>query len=271
MKSFETLRTWLIVIGLLLFSGVASLGWIALSDSGTGAFFDINQALNVDIGMPVETETELVTIQLDQYLLGEVLVEAPLIQRLDGVQVHPLLLAALLAAFIVGGIVGMGLPLAFIYVRLDRETEATKEDPEFQEKRQTLEQREKEELKERNERQPAGDIPSHEMPRWRKISTSLVILFFVILIGLALSDTFVPEGEVRVGNTFLDPAVLVSGALALVTALVLAVYYSRGADVAFDAGDDAEIPWGTIWVVISGLIFVGIGTGIMLVIRGAGG
>ena len=38
----------------------------------------------------------------------------------------------------------------------------------MEEKRQALEQREKEELKERNERQPAGDIPSHEMPRCRR-------------------------------------------------------------------------------------------------------
>lgn len=271
MKSFETLRTWLIVIGLLLFSGLASLGWITLSERGSEAFFEVEQALNVDIGLPFETDVDPVTIQLDDYLLGEVLVEAPLIQRLDGVQVPPLLLAAILAAITVGGLVAMGLPLAFIYVRLDQQTEATKEDPGFQERQQALEQRQKEMLKERNERQPAGDIPSHEMPRYRVISTSIVILFFVILMGLALSETFFPEGEIRIDGSVLNPALPVSAVLTIVTVLILVGYYGRRTETTNGGDGEAGIPWGMIWVVVSGLIFVGIGTGIMLAIRGAGG
>lgn len=270
MKSFETLRTWLIVAALLLFSGVASLGWVALSERDAEEFVEFDQALNVDIGLPFEMDMEPVTIQLDQYLLGEVLVEAPLIQRLHGVPVPPLLLAAILAAVTVGGLVAIGLPLAFIYVRLDQQTETTKEDPGFQERQQALEQRRKQELKEKNESRPAGDIPSHEMPRYGVISTSLVILFFVILMGLALSETFFPEGEVRIDGSVLNPALPVSAVLTIVTVLVLIGYFGRRSETE-DAGGDGEIPWGMIWVVVSGLIFVGIGTGIMLAIRGAGG
>ena len=270
MKSFETLRTWLIIAALLLFTGAASLGWLALSERRAEAFFETEQAFGADIGLPFETDMDPVTIELEDYLLGEVLVGAPLIQRLDGVQVNPLLLAAVLAAITVGGLVAMGLPLAFIYVRLDQETETTKEDPEFQEKWQALEQREKEELKERNERRPAGDGPSHDMPRYRIISTSVAILFFVILVGLALSDTFFPRGEIRIDGSVLNPALPVSAALTVITVLVLIGYYSRHV-AAPDTGDEAGIPWGAIWVVISGLIFVGIGTGIMLALRSAGG
>lgn len=275
MKSFESLRTWLIIIGLLLFSGLASLAWVALSDgAAAGIDLGLDQVLDIGVGNEVETEEELVTIQLDQYLLGEVLVTIPGLRELNGVEVHPLVIAGILTAVTLGGLLVMGLPLALIFVRLERETETVKEDPQFQEKKSSLENREKEQLRELTEKQPPGPIPSHEMPRWATISTSLIVLFFVILLGYALADTFYPGGEIQLANgQLLHPALPVAGAMGLVTLLILAATIGRrraGDDVEVEAGDDAAIPWGAIWVIVSGLIFLGIGTGLMLAIRAAG-
>lgn len=268
LKSFETIRTWLIVVGLLLFSGLASLAWVTLSGQETGLEApSLGLDLAIDVGEPV-------TIQLDQYLLGEVLVDAPLISQLQGVQVPSLLLAAILTAITVGGLVAIGLPLALIYVRLERQTEEVKEDPEFQERQAALEKQETERLRALNEEKPPTPMPSHEMPRWAVASTALVILFFVIMISFTLGDTFYAGDSVQLGrNFFVDPGIVISLVLGLITLIGLAGTLGRRSTEGEQVEDEDRegIPWGVIWVALTGFIFLGVGIGIMLAIRGAGG
>ena len=274
MKSFETWRTWIIVIGLLLFSGLAvvTLPWLAQQfEPGAGD-------VELSAAGEVEVEEEYVTIDLEDYLLGEVLVDAPLIKRLNGVQVHPLVLTAILAVISFGALLAMGIPLAFIYVRLEQETEELKEDPDFQAAQAELDKREQERIKQLEEEQPPKPVPEHEMPRWSTISTALVILMFVGFAGLVLSDSFFPEvGEVEFfAGSLIDPGVPLTGTLMLLALLVLIAITTRprhtgNAEAKEENTDYQPIPWGTIWVIISGLIFLGIGTGLVLAIRSAGG
>ena len=266
MKSFETLKTWLIIAGLLLFSGLASLAWIALS--GQDGISGPNVGVGLDLDLSLEP-IEPVTIQLEQYLLGEALVELPLISQLNGVEVSPLLLAAIIAAITIGGLLAVGVPLGFVYVMLDRQTEKVKEDSEFQEHRGALEKKETERLRALNEEHPPTAIPTHEMPRWAIASTALVILFFVVMISFALADTFYPDGDVQLGrNIFVNPALIIASVLGLITLLSFAGTLGRRSD------GDAEvsrIPWGAIWVAVTGFIFLGIGMGLIFAIRSAGG
>jgi hypothetical protein len=64
-----------------------------------------------------------------------------------------------------------------------------------------------------------------------------------------------------------DPALPFAGGLALVTLLflILAVAWRRGRR--YESNENAPVSWGLIWVVISGLIFVGIGIGLTLAMR----
>ncbi|HZD11510.1 MAG TPA: hypothetical protein VE553_09220 [Candidatus Binatia bacterium] len=268
MKSFETLRTWLIIGGLLLFSGLASLGWIVLSAQDSGDGLDLARSVDVNLALD---PGEPITIQLDQYLLGEVLVDAPVISRLQGAQVPALLAAAILAAAVVGGLLVVGLPLAFIYVRLDRQAEQVKEDPEFQEQRAALEKKEAERLRAHNDQHPPAPTPSHQMPRWAVASTGLIILFFVILIGFTLGDTFYPGGEVALTRSiFVRPALVISAVLGIIALIAMAGAWGMRRGAA-ESREDSRIPWGAIWVALTGFIFLGIGTGLMIAIRSAGG
>lgn len=270
MKSFETLRTWLIIGGLILFSGLASLVWISVSGQGGLATPDLGAGslpdFSIEMGEPI-------TIQLDQYLIGEVLVDAPVLGNLQGREVHPLVLAGILAAVTIGALLAVGVPLGFIYVMLDRQAGKVKEDPAFQEQQATLSKRETERLRAVNEAQPTTPVPSHEMPRWAKASTALVIVFFVVLASFALADTFYPEGELIIGEAIIDPALIVSAVLGLITVITLALTLGRRPTGEGEAGDGdvRGVPWGAIWVAITGFIFLGIGTGLMLAIRSAGG
>lgn len=271
MKSFETWKTWAFIIGLLLFSALATVAWPSIQEQIDLNFEGVNATPAVD-GLEVESG-EMVTIQLEDYLLGEVLVEAPLIGDLDGMEVHPLLLTGILAAVMVAALFVMALPLALIYVGLDRQTVALKKDEAFQAKQAELEKRQKAELKALEKSQPPGSIPDHEGSSWSVVSTSAIILMFVIFIGFALTDTFYPEGEVQLaGGALVNPALPVVGTLALITVLGLIAYFRiKGGDPLVSAeGADTPIPWGTIWVVVSGLIFLGIGIGLMLAVRAMG-
>lgn len=270
MKSFETIRTWLIIGGLLLFSGVASLVWVSFSGQEGIAGPDLGAGLSLD-NLAIDPG-EPITIQLDQYLLGEVLVEAPLLRNLQGEEVSPLVLAAILAAVTVGGLLAVGVPLAFIYAMLDRQTVQVREDDAFQEQQAALAKKETERLRAVNEAKPATGTPNHEMPRWAKASTAMIIVFFAVMISYALGDTFYPDGDVSLGaNLFVDPAVVISAVLGLIALISLAGTLGRGAGDDDADADRSRVPWGAIWVAITGFVFLGVGIGLMLAIRSAGG
>jgi hypothetical protein len=270
LKSFETWKTWALILGLLLFSAAATVAWpwiqeqIDLGSEGVYATPAI-EGLEVESG-------EMVTIQLEDYLLGEVLVQAPLISELDGLVVHPLVLTAILAAISFGALFAVALPLAFIYVRLDRQTVTLKEDEGFQAKQAALEKRQQQEIKELEKTQPPRPMPDHERSGWSIVSTSAIIIMFVVFLGFALADTFFPAGEIQLnGDALINPALPVVGVLLIITLFGLIVYFRPRRAVGLDEDSrDAPIPWGTVWVVVSGLVFLGIGIGLMLAVRAMG-
>lgn len=271
MKSFETWKTWALIIGLLLFSGLATVAWPSIQGRFELDLEGLDAAPAVG-GLDIETG-DMVTIELEDYLLGEVLVQAPLIGRLDGMEVNPLVLTAVLTVIMFGALFAMAIPLALIYVRLDRETVALKEDEAFQAKQAELEKRQKEEIKALAESQPPDPIPDHERSRWSAVSTAGIFLLFVIFAGFALADTFFPEREVQFySDALVNPALPLVGVLTVITLLGLIAYFwpRGGAALVSAEGDDRPIPWGTLWVVVSGLIFLGIGIGLMLAVRAMG-
>lgn len=279
MKSFETWKTWVVIIGLLLFSGVASVLWLAAGelDTGGSTLFNVEEGLALDQLAVVDQEVEPVTIQLDEYLFGEVLVEAPLLRELNGVEVHPMVLTGVLTAIFLGGLLAVGIPLGLIYIKLDEQAEAVKEDPEFQAAQQKLEEREKEWRKEQEEARPSAAASGDASQEGRSFSfiftTSVTAFLFAIFLSFALAETFYPEGELYLaGDVLLDPVVPVMAVMLLITALILLAIFRppRTTALADGGADDQPIPWGTIWVILTGLVFVGIGTGLMLAVRAMG-
>lgn len=279
MKSFETWKTWLVIGGLLLFSGVASVIWLSAGDIGTGesGLFNLEEGLSLEETAVVEQDVEPVTIQLDEYLFGEVLVEAPLLRDLQGVEVDPLVLTGILAAVFLGGLLAVGIPLGLIYIKLDEQAEAVKEDPDFQAAQQKLQEREKEWRKAQEEARPSAsasdDDPQEDRPFSFIFTASATAFLFAIFVSFALAETFYPEGELYLaGDILLDPVVPVMAGMLLITALILLAIFRprRATALAEGSADDGSIPWGTIWVVLTGLVFLGIGTGLMLAVRAMG-
>lgn len=278
MKSFETWKTWLVIIGLLLFSGVASVIWLSADDFDIGGSGLFNlEALSLDGSGGVEQEVEPVTIQLDEYLLGEVLVDAPLLGKLNGEEVHPMVLTGVLTAIFLGGLLAVGVPLGLIYIKLDEQAEKVKDDPEFQAAQQRLEEREKEWRKEQEQERPSASASEETSGEGRSFSfiftTSATAFLFAIFVSFALAQTFFPEGELLLDSgALLDPVMPIMAVMLLITALILLAIFRPQRATALAEGDvdDRPIPWGTIWVILTGLVFVGIGTGLILAVRAMG-
>ena len=283
MKRFENLTIWVVILGLLLFSAVASAIWLSLEEgaevdaeageepAGPLADFEFPELPLGD--EPPEGETDVVVIELEEYFLGEALVALPLIQNLDGMELSPIVVTLILTAIFIGGLLAMGVPLAFIYARLDQETVEVKADPEYQEAVSELEERERAELKELGERQAGAGPPERETASF-SWGNMLYALLFVMSVGFALADALVPGGEVELAGLALESTIIFPLMLGLLTLLVFLFIYRRPRPVTEEAApaeDEAGIPWATIWVIISGLIFLGIGTGLMFAVRNMGG
>lgn len=257
----QSLQTIFLVIAVLVVSGLATVGYPWVRDQVTGGSTPA-----------IETEDEMITIQLKDYLLGEELVKNQfLTEKLDGKQVHPMTLTAILTAVVVGGLLAVGGPLAFIYARLDDQTTAVKEDSDFQKGITNLNRQESAKIKELAKSNPPAPIPNHQMPRWSVVSIASLIIFFSLLLGYIFADTFSGE-TVHLGDLLVSSHLVYAGTMALL-GLVVSVIFLRPRQFQVDdvAVDYTPMSWGVVWVVLSGLLFLVVGVGLMLAIRAAGG
>lgn len=249
-----------IVIALILFGGLATVG-IPWAQSQLGGSED---------GLSFVEESEMITIDLEVYLAGEVLIETPGIKELDGRQITPMALAGILTAITIGSLLAVGVPLAFIYSRLDDTTTAVKEDEDFKSAVAELDNRHKAENKALLKSSPPTEIPPHELPRWSIVSTILIGIFFMLTIGVVVAQTFAPTeaiGLFTAEGRAAWPTIGVFSAIALVAMLL---YLRPRHLLAVDKSDYAAVPWSTIWVFITGLIFLGVGMGLMIAVMNTG-
>lgn len=258
-------RTWLIVAAVVVVSGLLSAVWPLLTGRAGGA------------EMATTAEREPIVIQLKDYPLGpEVLLQTPLLKDLDGKEVDPLVATGILIAVSFGLLGAVGLPLALIYARLDKTATITKEDKDVQGKLTQLNRQGEEELKEQRKTRPTMPIPSHKMPRWSALSTTLVLVMFMMFIGAMLSFLFVPGGELRVGRHVLSAMTPFVWGLVAVTILAAAFLLRPRVLEAIEATDNQIVAlsnlrpsslsmllwWGFVLVVF-GTILAGIVFGLI--------
>ncbi len=252
MKSFETRTTWLIVIGLLVFGAIASALWPVIAGS-------LDLGLGGGSAAPSQIETSLDGIPLPDALAG--------LPGMDAVtddegRISPWLVLAVIGALVTGLIVGGGLVMGVLFRLLDRQTRDVKADPAFNEQAAALAQREKERLQQLAQSQPPDPVPDHTRNRWSVVATALVTIFLVFLTGLAVADTLYEGVDTGLGN----PVLAVAGIFALFALLItVAMIWRRGRTG--PSNENAPVSWGMIWVVVSGLIFLGIGLGLTFAMR----
>jgi hypothetical protein len=270
----ESLITWAVVVGLLLFAAVASaVVPFVLDQPDTG---------RTGSGLTYEPEAKPVVIKLDAYVLGDQLVQLPLLGHsvsLFGLEIGPLngtLLsqfqaAGILTAMVLMGIVVAGVPLAFIYYRLGRTVVHARKDEAFAASLARLDEKDKATTRALQRVRPVREgLALERRRRWSAFGLSLMILVVVWFSALALGKAIYGDAPQSAGDRLVDPArtfTLVTMGLAV---LAMVIWGARTNLAHFDetVGEDRPISWGMLWVLLSGLLVVGVGLGLTLAVRG---
>lgn len=234
----ESVRTWLIIFVILVVTSFVAASW-PLITSAIGNLGGGGGTLNT----------------------GVTAVSLPFIDQ----PVNGFLALGLLTVIVVGVVGGVGVALAAINLLLNKQTATVKESDSYQSLLTTLEQREAERLKAMRDGRQSDPVPEHKLPRWSVVSTSLIILLFTLTAAMILSRALVSEGATTmIGNFAINTATFITVGLLLLVLFILVLWLRPQRLDAIEASDYGPIPWDTIWIIISGLLVVGLGVGLVV-------
>lgn len=260
----ESLKTWAAVAALLIFAGLASAVVPFLLDQAAAESASAGEAARE----PLAT-----TIDVSQLpFIGEVLVEIPFIA--DNIQGQPI--TALQAFGIAFGVVlistgAVGLLITVLVLIFDRFVGRVYADEDYQAATTELQQREKARLSELQKDKPTSVGPEKRVrSRWSMGIYGFFLLIFVWIIGLALGAVYLADAEVDILGLTFSATLVLNLILGLLTLVILVLSVRRSDPDAWEnpASDDNPVNWGYIWIVVSGLLIVGLGAGAALAMRG---
>lgn len=264
MSNRESWKTWAAIAGLLIFAGLASAVVPFVLDQLGG---DGSSAAEV-AREPLETSIDVSQLPF----IGEVLVEIPFVA--DNIQGQPI--TALQAFGIAFGVVlvsvgAVGLLITILTVIFDRLVNRVYADEGYQEATAELQQREKARMKELQDDKPPSVGPEQERrSRWSMGIFGFIFLLFVWIIGLTIGTVYFEDTQVDILGLTISAVAFFNLILGLITIAVLFLTLRhRGPDeLENPASDNNAVNWGFIWIVVSGLLIVGIGAGAALATRG---
>lgn len=242
MKNKQSLITWLIIFAILVGSGILTIMLPSLVGGGSST--------------PLPSEPTTVTIPLPVPIGGQSEITLPSWQLMLG-------LALLIPALVIGA----GLTLAIIYILLSRLVANTTSSTNYQRKSTALQQRQNDKISQMRETRPTSVAPETTWRRWSVITTAITILMFVAFLTLLFAGVAFPSGQI-VRN---DAIVNIASVLVLITvgsALLALVLWLRSDRInAINRTETMAIPWDFIAVVLSGLLVVGLGIGVIAILN----
>ncbi len=260
MNRSYTWKTWAFVIGLLLFTGLASATWLWLSNQ--------EESQTKSQVAAVDQEIEPITISVGDYVLGNELLDIPFVNEyIEGTQLNPWLVVG--ASFVIlAGLVGaIGLSLALLSLITSRQVSKVYADEDFQSSVATLNQRDVESLKEIQETSPRATAPAPQRRvRWSVITTSLLILIMVWIAGLIFGAAFYGDTTWEFLGVEVSAVAIVNLVLIAITILILALTIRAHEPGELDSSktDYNPVNWNYVWIVLSGALIVGIGAGLAI-------
>lgn len=248
MKVSNSLIHWGVFSGIFVLALIAMFAWLAGSTSVSGA-------VGIGGGAPPPTMVAAAnaapaseTIELKNPINGDI------------IEVNEWVLLGGLTVLFGGLIVGAGIPIVFLFRALDTGVAKVKDDDEFKSAIAARTSEQKAVVKEYMKSQPPDPIPSHDRPGWSVISTSLCMGLLAAFFGAAFSANFLDERNMGAFAFWFAIAAMAIGLITLNSRRIQET----------DAGEGNPIPGGLLWIVITGVIVVGLGVGVMMWVRGGG-
>ncbi|GMQ77956.1 MAG: hypothetical protein BMS9Abin02_0448 [Anaerolineae bacterium] len=264
MKVSDSAKNWIIAIGLLIFAGIASAAWLYFSSQDSAG----KKSTQLPPSEPIP-----VIIKVEDYVLGSDLLQIDLISDFNGTEISQGLVILVAFGLLTALMLGLGLAISLISWFTSRQVSAVVGDEDYQKARVNLDQLEKERLKELHDRQPTNDLETEEqVAKSSWFATSLLIILLIWIAGLTLSATFLADITWSIVGIEVSAALVVNLLLILTTAVILYVVARTHEPAELSSGvtDNYPINWGTVWVWVTGLIIVGIGTGLAIAMRSIG-
>jgi hypothetical protein len=265
----ESRRTWVIVFVLIIFAGVASAAWPFIADLIGG---DSGQE---SAAAEIEAENAVIVINIQELPLSDAFLLLPFdTENVDDILLSQIEVLAIATGIVLISVGGLGLLIALVTWLLSKQITAVATEEDYQAAQAELDKRAKAELQAVNQEQSLTEPHPERSERWSTISTSIVILIFVWIAGLVLGLSIFGDTTYELNGREVSPVAIINGVLILITIVVLVLAARSRKPGALDApeSDYDPVDWGYIWILLSGLIIVGIGTGLAIALRsGAAG
>lgn len=242
MRNRQSLITWGIILVLLIGSGLLTIFIPALLGSSSTT--------------PVPSDPSTVTITFPIPIAGQ-----------NSITLASWLVMLGLALIIPGLVIGAGLTLGIVYIIISRLVTKNAADPEFQENSAALAKRQDQRLKEMRQTRQTSTSPESRWQRWAVVTTGASLLMFVGFFGLLISSIIFPDGPVARNDTLVNLSRIFVLALLLIALIVLILTLRSDRLAAADQVQTLSIPWNFIAVLLTGLLVVGVGIGVLALIN----
>lgn len=260
MNRSESWKTWIVVAGLLIFAGFASAIIPYLVD----------QLNNDDEPVTLrESHPTATTVDVSELpFIGEVLVEIPFIaENIQGLPITLLQAFGMAFGVVLVAVGATGVLITLLVFLPSRWINNVYADEGFREAQTEFEQREKASLKDRQQVQPAAEsIEAERRKGWSAMTLSLIIVVLVWVTSVLLAFGLFQNETISVGSLHISAVALLSLISVVITIVVLYLVFRRRDPTELETAesDNKPVNWGTLWVIVTGLLVVGIGTGLAI-------
>ncbi len=244
MSRSESWKTWAIIIAILIGTGLLAAVWPLLTSQGP------TTSSGLDFGV------EPIILQVP-----------PLPGGLGGdvVEINPILAMLVLSILVIGAVVVTGIVIAVINMLVSRLITRTESSEKYRQKAADLEKDQAAKLKEKQTGRESANTQQRDYSHWAVVATSAAILFFAVCLGYLFSRSIFPSGHIISNDEIINISLIITGIFVLVTLLVLALRMSpKRLENASENEKSKGIPWDTIAVLVSFVLVVGLGIGLMI-------
>lgn len=263
----DSWKTWALVGAILIFAGLAS----------AVVPFVLDQLDSESTPTQVQKSgPQTTTIDVSQLpFIGEVLVEIDFIaNNIQGLPITMVQAVGFLFGVVLVSVGALGIGITLITLLLSRWINGVYGDEEYQSASAELEQKQKEHLKViQQEYPPASSQESERQVRSRAWTFAVLFILLTMVTSYVVTVAYFAGVTWSVFGLGLSAAVVINLIVLVISIIVVYLVLLRRDARELDSAefDNKPVNWGTIWVIITGLLVVGIGAGIALALSAPSG
>ncbi len=242
MKNKRSWITWGIFFVILVGSGIMTILLPSLLGGGSST--------------PLPSEPTTVTIPLPVPIGGRSEITLPSWQLMLG-----------LAILVPGLVIGAGLTLGIVCIILSRLVSRTTASTDYQENSAALQKRYNDQISSMRETRPTSMAPESTWRRWSVITTAITIIMFVAFATLMFASVLFPSGQIIRNSNIVNIGFALVLIATVIAVAAMALWLRHDRIAALNGTESLAIPWDFIVVVLTGLLVVGLGIGVIAILN----